>query len=287
MSLGPNGYSLPLRRRWLTALLLVGAMAANAQEPVQSPDNYPEHAAAVQAAGEAQSAADAAAAAADAAAMAGSRAAGPPRGTRLELQLRDMVTQRPVAGAGTYLDQHPGLGLTDRAGKVVWYLDDAYAKGEIQIRCPATRALSGRRIKRVPFYMEGNATVVTAGIRLAECIEPPERSTAGTYTGYYQSGFESSQFIPCQGLPEDAGFYGYHPNGAWVELDANTYQQLRKQMPAGGGVLEQGIYVTWEGVLKGPGSYGHMGVSSYHFRVTRVLDASYSAPANCAAIPQN
>jgi hypothetical protein len=256
----------------LLAVLLMPAPVAASGVSGRSP---PPAGSASEVARQAQNAADAAAMAADA-------AAGPPRGTALELRLRDLATGRPVQGAGLHLRGHPGLGRTDQAGRNTWYLDDAYATGDIEVRCPATRALTGRRISKVPFSMEGKVTVVTARIPLAECTEPPERSVAGTYAGYYQAGFENSRFVPCEGLPADAGFYGKRSGGAWVELDAGAFRQLRSRV-IGARDAERGIYVVWEGVMTGPGSYGHMGVSSYRLQVTRVLDTSATLPADCPA----
>lgn len=40
------------------------------------------------------------------------------------------------------------------------------------------------------------------------------------------------------------------------------------------------LYVEWSGVLSGPGSYGHLGMSLYEMRVETVHDIGMSQPSD-------
>ena len=218
----------------------------------------------------------AALAAADAAA-----AIAPPPKRILRVTILDERSRKPVYRAGLNLEDRAGLGWTNEKGQHEWWNDQMADSGKILIRCPAKRAFAGRRLRRVPYSLTGHLAEVIATINADECIEPPEKSTTGTFTGNFSTGFEYSRFVPCAGLPADANFYGSSSSGAWVDFTKSSWNEFKKLLPAEPDAVKTGVYVEWVGVLKGPGSYGHLGGNSYQFDVNHVLKVSREPPENC------
>lgn len=227
---------------------------------------------------------------ADAAAAAAAANAPPPKRI-LRLTVLDEKSRKPVAHAGVYLADRAGLGWTDIKGQSEWWNDDMAEAGEIQIRCPAVRAMAGKRIKRVPYHLTGYLTEIAATIDADSCVEPPEKSISGNFAGRFARGFEFSSFVPCQGLPADANFYAVPAVSAWVNFSKGSYKEFNAflhALPPGPDRItsvQDGVYVEWIGTLTGPGSYGHLGGNLYQFDVSRVLKVSTDVPANCAAKP--
>lgn len=109
-------------------------------------------------------------------------------------------------------------------------------------------------------------------VSTAGCDPRPLRHIQGVFRGYYSSGFELSDFVPCVEdawfLPSDSLRPTVHdPRRAWAVLppgsrpsslggprigaDGTGIQQIRVQSGT------RRFYVEWRGRIEGPGRYGH------------------------------
>lgn len=198
----------------------------------------------------------------------------------LRLTLTDEKSLVPVYHAGLNLAGSTTLQWTDRSGRSQWQ-ESIPVVGSIDIRCPALRAETGRKIKSITYALTGHQTEVSATINAAECVEPPEKSTTGNYKGIFHKYYDHGAFVPCDGLPADAGFYGTSKS-AWVNFSASTAGEFQDLSPTYPGAAENGLYVEWTGALTGPGAYGHLGFSAYKFDVSHIDKVSKEPPGSCA-----
>lgn len=102
----------------------------------------------------------------------------------------------------------------------------------------------------------------------AWCDAWPFRVVRGTFAGHWSSGFERSRFVPCDGaLP-----------AAWARLEDSA---LPVAWPRGGAADDAPYFVRFEGTLRGPWHYGHLGVSPYELAVSRVVEIRRRGRADC------
>lgn len=201
----------------------------------------------------------------------------------LRINVRDRGGKGPVYHAGLNLAGAKSLQWTDRAGRHEWS-GGIPVSGAIEVRCPALRAETGRKIATVAYAMQGPLTEVAASIDTAACVEPPEKSTAGDFKGTFFPYFGHGAFIPCAGLPANAAFYG-NVKAAWVNLDASAtgqYGTLR-DAAAIAADSQKPVHVEWTGTLIGPGGYGEQGAFAYRLEATAVTALSADFPQDCPA----
>lgn len=208
-------------------------------------------------------------------------------GQILRISVRDRGGSGPVYHAGLNLKGAKSLQWTDRAGRHEWN-GSIPVNGVIEVRCPALRAETGRKIATVAYAMQGPLTEVAAGIDLRTCIEPPEKSSSGDYAGTYFPYYGHGAFIPCGGLPADAAFYG-NAKAAWVNLGSAATDQYGKLRDAAtiAADSQTPVHVEWSGTLIGPGGYGQQGAFAYRIEVGSVAKMSADFPQDCpaAALP--
>ena len=134
----------------------------------------------------------------------------------------------------------------------------------------------------------GAETIVNVRMPPQRCVEPSYSERKGVFRGYWTSGFEESSFIPCADstLGVSAPLLPRKRIGrvsAWAVFSSSAWPPSL-QVPKDVRVDEYGnpiIFVTWYGVLKGPGSYGHMGVSEFSMLVDKVIDVQAKGPPDC------
>lgn len=124
------------------------------------------------------------------------------------------------------------------------------------------------------------------------CLGERYMERAGVFRGHWTPGFESSEFVPCRDasvgladgiaglLPRTPAF----PPMAWATFAEHSRVRDGFTWPADAPRDDWGIptfYVVWHGTLRGPGTYGHMGVAAFEFRVDSVMEARRPGPEDC------
>ena len=201
----------------------------------------------------------------------------------------DSLTGKPIVGArvtiwcpGCY-----GRWPTDTAGH---FRRGSLPPGQfrLEFHCPSVTPLGAEILHRDVVISPNRETVVNVRVPFATCVEPKYSERTGIFRGYWTSGFEESRFFPCAdtllgvSAPLLPGRRIGQPS-AWADLSSSAWPRSLKG-PRGAPVDEYGnptLFVTWHGVLKGPGSYGHLGVSEYSMVVDRVIAIKAKGPANC------
>lgn len=200
----------------------------------------------------------------------------------LSVDVRDARTGTPVAGVAV------GRGHTDARGHHEERRPMPYPGERIEVHCP-TRipGMEGHRIGTAPFVVRnGRAEAVIRVI--ADCAEPAEHRHLRSLAGFYVSGFETSAFLPCSGMPVEAADYDW-PHGYWADPSPAVQYALDRAVPSPFDVtaripFERGLrkaYVEWLATETGPGLKGGMGNALYELEVHALFRASATPPAGC------
>lgn len=103
------------------------------------------------------------------------------------------------------------------------------------------------------------------------CDQRPFLVHRGVVEGRWRYGFEESRFQPCDSLlPE-----------AWVGFAPDAQRSSGVTGPKGLDQKHPEVFARFEGVLVGPWSYGHLGVSDYQLTVSRILTVRKPSRAQC------
>ena len=193
----------------------------------------------------------------------------------------DSATGRPVARARFILRSRPGLGITDSSGH---YLAPGARVGraELVVFCPTSRALRGKRVlSRWVDVGPKTDTVVDLTMDMSRCVDVPESHRRVELTGYYRSGFESSDFRPCVPVA-DAPNSAYDNDWIWVSFADSVRYAAGVRWPERKRNEDYPVaFVTFAGDLVGPGMYGHLGGAGYQLTVTDVLEARRPRKSDC------
>jgi hypothetical protein len=181
-----------------------------------------------------------------------------------------------------------GRNSTDSTGR---YRIDTLPAGAVTVvvHCPS-RTLLGRELLQQEITVAESAdTRFDVRVPPGACAEPPYAERSGTYRGHYTPGFESSRFIPCPDstvgltvglLPGKRLF----PPSAWAVFSPRAREQGAPAWPTDAPRDDWGnptFFVLWQGTLRGPGTYGHMGVSEFSFTVDSVLVVRRPSGSDC------
>jgi len=211
------------------------------------------------------------------------QARGTVRGT-----ITDSVTGAPVVEArvaiwcaGCY-----GRYPTDSAGH--YRLDRLPAgRARLEAHCPSATGLGAEITQQTVDVAADVETVLDLRVPPGHCAEPAYSERPGVFRGYWTPGFESSAFRPCAdsalGVPTPLlpGKRLFPPT-AWAVLAPGAVRKT--SWPRGAPVDSYGnatYFVAWRGVLKGPGTYGHMGVSEFLMVVDSVISVHARGPSDC------
>ena len=134
----------------------------------------------------------------------------------VRVQVVDSVTAQPIVRAGVQATGWTGLAWTDTTGRFT--MTGVPLPSELRIRCPTTRRLAGRIVRRQALSLDATETTIVVRLGSEECTEPPVLSMHGEFRGHYTSGFESSDFRPCEGLPPAAKAFDDTWGAAWVSF---------------------------------------------------------------------
>lgn len=213
----------------------------------------------------------------------------PPSEHTLRLSVRDANTHRPVEGVLMDVEEarNPLRVRSDRDGIALVDTRGLPPAGELAIHCPghgqSLRWPIRSPARDVRYQLKSGRGDLRVHVDLARCETPKIVSRKVRMRGMYVRGLESSQFHPCDGLPPGSAEFEFGPHSAWTEFTAAAEDEMAfaawRERAFGDGIL----YVEWTGVLSGPGSYGHFGMSLYEMRVESVHDTGMSQPSDCEA----
>jgi hypothetical protein len=181
---------------------------------------------------------------------------------------------RPFANALVTVDapEQYGRHPTNSAG-VVRFLRIPEGEWGVEVHCPSANFI-GKQISYRPVLVTTTADNIHRTVVPTDfCDEPPYSERTVRLRGYYHAGFEFSAFEPCGAEALNLSkntFSG--SNYIWVELHDSVRPTLE----------DDTIYfVEVEGVLKGPGSYGHMGGGDYQLTITGVTNPRKVPTQDC------
>jgi len=209
------------------------------------------------------------------------------RGT-LRGTITDSVTGAPVVAARVAMkcDGCYGRYPTDSAGR---YRLDRIPSGSarFEAHCPSATLLGAEIAQRKVDIVADSETVLDLQVSPGQCAEPKYSERTGVFRGDWTPGFEASAFRPCAdtalGVPAPLlpGIRPVPPK-AWAYLAPGAADRL--SLPTGTASDPNGnatYFVIWRGVLKGPGTYGHMGVSAFSMVVDSVIAVRGRGPSDC------
>jgi hypothetical protein len=159
----------------------------------------------------------------------------------------------------------------------------------IEFHCPSRTLLGAQILERMVAVSPGEESLINVRVPEGRCSEPPYSERSGVFRGYWTPGFESSTFVPCADsvlrvpAPLLPGKHLFAPS-AWADFAPSVKWPPKvsdKEVAPRDEYGNATYFVVWRGVLKGPGQYGHMGVSDFSMVVDSVLAVGVRGPANC------
>jgi hypothetical protein len=206
--------------------------------------------------------------------------AGEPTAT-LDVIVRDSVSQQPLAEA--WISVRPASRVHS-AGGTGWgrWNNIRSAVVHLEVRCPSRtgygRLILARRLAILPGAFVRLPVEVAPGV----CVERAYGERRGEFYGFWSFGFEHNQFTICAdstlGFAADPelqtpyAYLGEDARGAWVTFTERARPGLERRPKAKERAEGQRQYfVRFRGTMKGPGRYGHLGVSPYEFEVDSVI----------------
>jgi hypothetical protein len=161
-----------------------------------------------------------------------------------------------AVNAPQYYGRHP----TDSRG--AFRLEDVpIGTWQIEFHCPSANYVGREIDTRSVTVRSGKVSSVDVQVPLGHCYEPPYSEVESEFRGYVSFGFEHSSFVPC--APESLNlsrnsFLG--TNSIWVRFRTDR-----------GALRSDTLYfAVLRGTLKGPGRFGHLGVSAYELEVQEI-----------------
>lgn len=207
-------------------------------------------------------------------------------------QVTDSATGAPVPDAKAAVGCAGCFGRhsTDSLGRFL-IPDVPPGTHVVEFHCPSRTDLGRELTNREITVAPGAVINMHVDVPPGGCYEPAYSERRGTFRGRFTSGLESSEFEPCLdrevGLVDGLlpGKHLYTPS-VWVEFPDSTYEHADwpDDVPLDDWGSRQ-YFVVWHGTLEGPGTYGHLGVSSFVFYVDSIHSVRPAGPADCAAQP--
>lgn len=204
----------------------------------------------------------------------------------LSVDVRELRTGTPVAGVAV------GGGHTDARGHHEERRPMPYPGERIEVRCPTRIAeMQGRLLGTSAITAEHGRAYAAFDVE-ASCKEPVPHRLRRRFAGIYASGFETSNFVPCEGMPAEAAYYTW-PHSYWVEMPSAVWDAVDRAAPPKYDPTPKvprfpiGIrkaYVEWLATETGPGLNGHMGNGLYQLDVETLYRVSANPPASCRPV---
>ena len=191
-------------------------------------------------------------------------------------EVRDVVTGLPAAGV-TVSPGIIGRVKTDSAGRFRVTVPSNLTAVQLAILCPSQTWNHAIALRRMPVEMTSSAvTLPTIDVDRSHCQEPAVDSITVELRGHVITGYHASEFTPCTGSLESLWDRDVSP--AAVRFDGQpTGVQGGWPKP----FTDDTAYVRWVGNLKGPGDYGHWGMTPYQWTVRHIHEIRRPGANDC------
>ena len=155
---------------------------------------------------------------------------------------------------------------------------------QMSVSCKGSTQIGGHQIwQDVVVVVSGQRATRDFKVDARNCDQRPLLAVTGEFRGFYESGFEHSRFVPCPGLVS-----GLPPSLASL-LDPNVlvwagFSAGRSPRSWPDGEDVRGFrrwYIHWRGTIRGPDSYGHMGVAAWSAAFDTALVLRRPAAGDC------
>ena len=138
--------------------------------------------------------------------------------------------------------------------------------------CPSETSLGREIIEFAVWVTPGQTKTIEISVPKGFCDEPEYAERPETIAGHFIHGFEVNSMSPC--------------NPDALDLTKNTWGEPRigAVLPAASSAeIEPDVmyYIEARGTLKGPGRFGHFGMSAYEFEMDEILSHEVVAEADC------
>lgn len=186
---------------------------------------------------------------------------------------------------------HTPSAVEDRCSSVdtlgAYRLDSIPVAGvRVSVQC-ATIVGFGKELARDSITFDDTAHVQRSwSVSTVGCDHRPVRRVTRVFRGYYTSGFESSEFVPCAAdawfIPGDSlDSYRMDARRAWATWRPGVANEVKwPEVPLDDDSYPR-YFVRWRGTVVGPGHYGHLGGSPFEFLVDTVLEVRAPGPHDC------
>ncbi len=203
--------------------------------------------------------------------------------------ITDSLTGAPLVGAKVRVRCATCAGRheTDSSGRyAVGRLPNGY--WEIEYHCPSLTML-GRALPIRRASVGLKAAEVNVVVPPGACYEPPYFEQEGVFRGHWTRQFEGDAFSPCNAdkkggvmLPEMGGIHPWFAR-IWptISRSSSAEAQVERWPWPTPKPLDDTYFVEWRGTLRGPGMYGHMGVSGFEMRVDTILSLRVAGRRDC------
>ena len=169
--------------------------------------------------------------------------------------------------APQYYGRHPVDSMGDYLLKNV-----PVGTWNIEFHCPSANYVGREIATKSVIVTPGQSAKVEVIVPDMHCDEPPYAELRTRFRGHILFGFEHSGFLPCNEedlkLSRNTFFQG---NSIWV---SNSIGE--RLLP------DVMYYVEFTGVLRGPGRFGHLGLSDYEVVIENLVEARKVEKPNCA-----
>ena len=208
----------------------------------------------------------------------------------------DSVTGAPIVGAKVTVRCPTCTGRleTDSLGRYAYgRLPNGY--WEIEFHCPS-RTLLGPEFARRRAIVGMEASEVNVVVPESACSEPPYAERYGVFRGFWDQAFEEERFTPCRdsasGIPEpllpDRRALGARIGATLTPAAQRQVERWPERLAMLAGyaarqkiVLGMRYFVVWRGVFRGPGRYGHGGLSAFEIGVDSIIALRAPGVADC------
>ena len=133
----------------------------------------------------------------------------------------------------------------------------------VEAYCPSTTGVGREIFSDLIVISPQSATQVEVIVPVGFCDEPEYSERPVVVSGHYMRGFETSNFAPCDPDRLDLSKNTFFdPPPIWVAFSNGAGSEIEFDV----------LYlIEARGTLKGPGRFGHMGVSAYELLIDDVL----------------
>ncbi len=142
--------------------------------------------------------------------------------------------------------------------------------------CPSETSL-GREIFKIAVWVTpGQTKTIRISVPNGFCNEAEYAERAMTIAGHFIHGFELNNISPCDPDALDLTKNSlFEPPGIWVSLPAGSSAEIDPDVMH---------YIEARGTLKGPGRFGHFGMSAYGFEIDEILSHEVVAETDCSQV---